>query len=148
MRKAHTSTYGGRYLIGDMPLKRRVWRGTLKKWYFVWDGVGESLVSVDSTVNHPAPMPLMSSMSGGEVACSFLQLLFDSYEGFFHSTFLGVWVKSSGTCHLDTIAVFSCRVAVFVAISKVEFSTTLSASLQGHVKADLKKTTLAVIGEK
>ena len=100
-----------------------------------------------TTLNHPAPAPLTSSVSGGEVVCCFLLLLLDSSETFFHSTFLGVWVKSSGTCHFDIIAVSSYRVAVFVVISKAEFSTALSTSLQGHMKADSKKTTLAVLGD-
>lgn len=52
------------------------------------------------------------------------------------------------TCCFDIIPVSSHWVAVFIVISVVEFSTTLSISFQGNMRADSKKTVLALLGEK
>lgn len=65
-----------------------------------------------------------------------------------HLLTLLFWVRSSVTCHLDIIPVYSYWVAVFIVISIVKFSTTLSISLQGNMRTDSKKIILALLGEK
>lgn len=68
-------------------------------------------------------------MYDGEMVCYFLLFKLDSSETFFHSSFLGVWVKSSVTCHFDIIPVYSYWAEVFVVTSIDEFSTLLLNSL-------------------
>lgn len=143
----HTSIeddeYGERYLIGNLQLKRR----DLEEMVFGLGFCGRitgQYRKPHSVTQRPFPL-----VKCGEEACSFLLLSHDSSETFFHSTFLGVWVKSSGTCHSDIVPVCLCWVAVFIMISEVEFSTTLYQLLfKGIWKLISKKTTLALLGEK
>lgn len=62
--------------------------------------------------------------------------------------FWGLWVRSSATWHFAIIPLYSYRVAVFVVTSIVEFSTTLSPSLQENERADSKKQHWPLLGEK
>lgn len=120
----------------------------MRKLNSVLDYLEELMANVDNHIKLAKLLFPQGQMWMWGRVCYFLLFKLGSFETFSHSTFLGEWVKSSVTCRFDVIAVFSYWVAVFVVISEVEFSTTLSISLQGSMRADSKKTVLSLLGEK